>query len=209
MDAGSYLSEGLIDYYEGKLSNYPDSPRSVDWKDLNAQTIRFEILSELIQSHSNYSLNDLGCGLGDYYSYLETKYEDVKYHGFDISNKMIDAARMKYKNRNADFNVSSKPLIKSDYTVASGIFSVAPNANVGLWEERNFNVIETMWHMSNRGIAFNMLSNLSHLEKRAPHLYYADAGLVVNHLLSSYNCELKLIFKPELYEFSILMWRNS
>lgn len=208
MDEESYLCDGLIEYYNDKLEKFPDSPRAVDWKDTNAQKIRFDILSEVIQTCSNFSINDLGCGLGDYFAYLETKYKDFKYHGFDISTNMIEKASKRFENHNVKFSVSSKPQTKSDYTIASGIFSVAPNAKQDQWEERNFNIIDRMWNMSNRGIAFNMLSNFSQIEKRAPHLFYADAGQVASRLIEAYGCEMRLIYKPNLYEFSILMWRH-
>ncbi len=207
MSNSDYLGLELIEYYDSKLSVHGHGPRAVDWKDNKAQETRFEILTQICTESSSFSVNDLGCGLGDLYSFLEKKGFEFQYHGYDISSKMVTAAKENYKNQNAKFTQSSIPTSLADYTIASGIFNVAPNAEQENWEKRNFEIIAQMWEMSTIGISFNMLSNLSEVEKRAEHLHYCNFGETINRLLTIYKCEINAIYKPELFEFSVLMRR--
>jgi 2-polyprenyl-3-methyl-5-hydroxy-6-metoxy-1,4-benzoquinol methylase len=207
MNNSSYLDQELIEYYDSKLSSFRNGPKAVDWKDNLAQETRFEILTKVCRKSANFSVNDLGCGVGDLYSFMVGKRLDVAYHGYDISSKMLTAAQENHKTSNARFSQSSIPTALADYTIASGIFNVAPNAEKNHWEERNFEIISHMWKMSREGIAFNMLSTVSDEEKRAEHLHYCNFGDTINRLLGTYKCEINAIYKPELFEFSILMWR--
>ena len=87
------LLADVVSYYEGKLAEFGQTPRGVDWKDKESQITRFVQLCKLISSVDAFSVNDLGSGYGSLYDYLQTSFSSFSYTGFDISSEMVEAAR--------------------------------------------------------------------------------------------------------------------
>ena len=58
-----------IQYYID-LKNEQNNAKRVGWKDKDAQNVRFEKLLGLIQEDNGFTINDLGCGLGDFLKFI-------------------------------------------------------------------------------------------------------------------------------------------
>jgi len=127
------------------------------WKNSQSQLKRFEILTEF-GDFSDCAVLDLGCGLGDFKAYLDSRFARVEYCGVDMIDEFIRTATNRYENSvrtsfiQADFLQGSLP--ESDIIVVSGSLNYrTDNLN------HPFEIIEKMWHASRVGVAFNLLDS--------------------------------------------------
>ncbi|MGD8172508.1 class I SAM-dependent methyltransferase [Vibrio sp. TRT 21S02] len=200
------LSE-VKNYYDKKLSLYGNTSQGVDWNSVESQVLRFEQLTKVIRCCKKTSLNDLGCGHGDYYYYLTNNFDKIEYEGIDVSQDMVDLAHDKFPE--ADFICSSKPSKIRDYTIASGIFNVRQSRSDDEWWAYFTRTLDIMDSHSELGFAFNCLTSFSDIEKRKAYLYYADPMKVFEYCKKKYSRNVALLHDYDLYEFTIIIRKDK
>lgn len=151
----------VIHYHRELLEQHPASPaRMQGWKDTEGQQKRFEALCGMADL-TGASVLDVGCGMGDLRTYLDTRFRRVTYCGIDILPEFIQAARKTYAGRSdtyfvqADFMVDGFPQV--DYVLASGAFNY-PCDNLLF----PYMIIRKMLDAANKGVAFNLLDDEFH-----------------------------------------------
>lgn len=94
-------------YYEASFDEHGDTPEGLAWQDHASMQKRFEVMAGLMLPPAwpePYRLLDLGCGTGEFFSYLNpdgirrNKDLFVIYSGIDISSKMIDHCKSKFSD---------------------------------------------------------------------------------------------------------------
>ena len=205
-DKTSLLGE-VASYYNGKLAEYGDSPRGVDWNGEESQTVRFAQLCKIIDPGTpNFSLSDLGCGYGALLDYLRDKHAHCTYLGIDISHEMIKAAEKRHAAANqARFITSATPDQVTDYSVASGIFNVRLERSDKEWFDYLESTLDVLDRASSSGFAFNCLTSYSDQERKNDHLYYADPCRLFDVCKRRYSQQVALLHDYGLYEFTILI----
>ena len=200
------LLSDVARYYSGKLAQHGETPRGVDWNGVESQELRFAQLSKIINTSSPFSINDLGCGYGAYFDFLDSKYGKIFYCGIDISRDMIRAANERYKDRSdARFIASSEPDQVADYGIASGIFNVRLARANDEWQNYVETTLEVLHRSSRIGFAFNCLTSYSDTEKMRDNLYYADPRVLFDLCKRRYSRHVALLHDYGLYEFTILV----
>ena len=159
-----------IAYFTNLVNKHQDSPKALNWGSTYSQEKRFEVLTE-INIEDGATLLDVGCGLGDLYKWLNKKGTRIKYTGIDITPTMIEKARA--NNGDAEFRLADicNPDInigRYDYVLASGIFYLLEDKP----EVTMKNIIERLYDISLKGIAFNSLSSWSNIKQGNE--FYAD-----------------------------------
>ena len=203
--ANDILTE-VADYYSAKLAEHGETPRGVDWNGEESQVLRFTQLAKIIQPSSTFSLNDLGCGYGALFDYLNTISQDFIYTGCDVSSDMIEAAKTRYATHaNAHFVVASEPPEMADYGIASGIFNVRLGRNDAEWQQYLENTLDVLNNTSRQGFAFNCLTSYSDADKMRDYLYYADPCWLFDLCKRRYSRHVALLHDYGLYEFTILV----
>ena len=82
-------------YYTDKIVQFGATPKGVDWNSIESQELRYEVLTKIIPRNKDFfSILDYGCGFGGMYNYYLNLFENFNYTGFDISEKMIEAAKI-------------------------------------------------------------------------------------------------------------------
>ena len=199
-------------YYKVKLENPKNnSAQVVGWKNNLAQRVRFEQISKIIEKDKNFTINDLGCGIGDFANYLETTgYKLSSYYGYDVYGKMIEIAKKKYSNKNLYFNkiADSDEMKIADYTVASGIFNLKHSKSEPEWLTYILNEIEKMNHKSRKGFSFNMLTKYSDSEHMRSELYYADPCFIFDFCKRNLSKNVALFHDYYEYDFTILVKKD-
>lgn len=212
--APSQLFPELLDdverYYTSKLVEYGATPRGVDWNGDASQTLRFEQLEKLVVPGSPFSVNDIGCGYGAMYAFLQQRHAVVDYCGCDISPEMVKAAHQQFgSDTGAAFVTGSQPPRIADYGFASGIFNVRLGRTDDEWEAYMTATLDVMTQTSRRGFAFNCLTSYSDADRMRPNLYYASPTSVFDICKRRYSRHVALLHDYGLFEFTVLIRKDS
>jgi cyclopropane fatty-acyl-phospholipid synthase-like methyltransferase len=200
----------VAEYYTSKLAEHGETPRGVDWNGEEGQTLRFEQLCKIVETKNNFSINDLGCGYGALYDFLSSKNEGFSYSGVDVSDSMIRAAEQRYKSQpQARFVLSSEPNQVADFGVASGIFNVRMGRSDDEWRSYLEATLDVLDQTSRIGFAFNCLTSYSDKDKMRDYLYYADPCVLFDLCKRRYSRNVALLHDYGLYEFTILVRKQS
>lgn len=204
------LLKEVAEYYSSKLARYGETARGVDWNGEQSQTLRFEQLCMIINTSEPFSVNDLGCGYGAFCDFLTRRYESFTYSGFDVSSDMILAAEQRHPDRSKTrFAASSEPDQTADYGVASGIFNVRLDRTDEEWRAYLEATLDVLHRTSRLGFAFNCLTSYSDADKMRDYLFYADPCDLFDLCKRRYSRHVTLLHDYGLYEFTILVRKQS
>ena len=203
------ILENINHYYTDKIKMHGATPKGVDWNGEDSQFVRFEQLSKIINKDI-FSINDIGCGYGKYFEFLQNRFSNFNYYGFDLSQEMINNAKSLYSNMGGGFMQvdNLKNIEKADYSVASGIFSVKMEHNESEWLSYILSTLEQMNEKSIRGFSFNMLTKYSDKEYMKDNLYYADPLFIFDYCKRNFSKQVALLHDYGLYEFTILVKKD-
>jgi len=151
------------------VERYGYQPQALYWSNREIQEIRFQKLIEILPpanqiNHQAWSLLDVGCGFADLLDYLKTQHYQPDYTGIDISPEMVLGAKSMHPDSvikegelsDFDFNCS-----QFDYVMLSGALNEVVETEVeGTHEQQGEyakSVIKTMYSISRKGVAFNLL----------------------------------------------------
>ena len=203
------ILENINHYYTDKIKMHGATPKGVDWNGEESQFVRFEQLSKIINKDI-FSINDIGCGYGKYFEYLQNRFLNFNYYGFDLSQEMIKNAKSLYSNKGGGFMQvdNLKNIEKADYSVASGIFSVKMEHNESEWLSYILATLEEMNEKSIKGFSFNMLTKYSEKEYMRDNLYYADPLFIFDYCKRNFSKQVALLHDYGLYEFTILVKKD-
>lgn len=191
----------IIAFYDEHINTFGSGPRAVGWSDVQSQEVRFSALCGL-GDFNNASVLDVGCGLGDFYQYLNDRYKGVHYTGIDINPRYIENAKKLYAGAHfevADFGeYVGGPF---DYVCASGLFSVKiPN-----YKEVYGKQIEKMFAIARKGIAFTMLDEKHHANDES-YAAYSVEEVRARCLLLTKNVVIDQGYLP--HDFTVIVKRN-
>lgn len=202
----------IKDYYEKTLKIHKSGPKAVNWKNKKSQNLRFKKICE-IGILKNYKILDVGCGLGHLLDYLNHNKIKVEYKGIDISSKMINQAKLRFKMSQSKFfvkdilkiNKKDIAFYKSDYVVNCGLFTVKGNIPQNDWWMYVQKMIENMFVISKRGISFNLMK--SNVDYKDRHLYYQSIDKLIIFLEK--NISKRIIIKNDynLWEYTCLVYK--
>jgi SAM-dependent methyltransferase len=192
-------------YYDGRLAEHGPTARGVDWNSEESQRLRFRELTRIMDDDPEASVLDYGCGYGALGPYLRGLGHRGPYVGFDISERMILAARAASADPLASFSADRSRLAPADYTLASGIFNVKQDAGDEEWHRYVIETIGDLADLSRRGFAFNALSRYSDPERRRVDLYYADPLDLFDHCKRRISRFVSLLHDTPLYEFTLIV----
>jgi SAM-dependent methyltransferase len=145
----------LIATYERGLRRHGPTVRALKWNDAAGQRERFRLIAE-VGPWPAASVADVGCGLGDLFGFLVGEGHDVRYVGYDLSRRMVAAARARYADPRARFQV--RDILaeglggRFDYVVASGTF----NLRVADHDRYLQGMLRAMYGACRRAVAFNI-----------------------------------------------------
>lgn len=197
-------------YYASHLAEHGATARGVDWNGEASQSLRFKQLLRIVDDHTAFSLNDLGCGYGACLAYMTAAGLDCDYLGIDIVPEMITAARAIHREQDhCRFEVGKHFGRCADYTVASGIFNVSLDVDKSSWQQLILETLDAMDASSSRGFAFNCLTAYADPDKMRPQLHYADPLSLFDYCKRHYARNVALLHDYDLYEFTILVRKSK
>lgn len=138
------------------------------WESRQVQHLRFEVLWQLISQHSYFqspltervTILDVGCGFGDFASWLSASFPSFTYTGIDLSPDMIFAGQCQYPQLNFmqgelfDFDWAENQF---DFVICSGALNevIETPGSEGVYAKA---IIEKMVALAQYGVSFNLLN---------------------------------------------------
>lgn len=162
--------DDLAAYFDARVAEHGYAPEACDWGSREAQWKRFQILCDVLPSLAGLTILDVGCGPAYLADYLEERAPAAQYIGYDISGRMIEAARERRPGvdvRHGDI-LALTPRPAGDVVLASGImFWLGENPQP--WFRH---LVSGLFKCSEKALAFNCLSAWG--ESREPGEFYPD-----------------------------------
>ncbi|MDQ6992213.1 MAG: class I SAM-dependent methyltransferase [Mariprofundus sp.] len=161
----------IVDRHRDSLKRHGYHPNALYWSSIEIQQLRFKILAAVGMKEAD-SLLDVGCGFADFKSWLEGEGTAVKYTGVDLSPDLLRVAQQKHP----DAALLCGELL--DFSFAANAFdwvALSGAMNEQLHDDGDYarKMIAQMYHISRKGIAFNMLDgrtiNAHDLQSVEPH----------------------------------------
>ena len=201
------LLEGVSETYGASLAEHGPVPRGVGWKSEDEQRLRFEQLLRAVEPAGAVTVNDLGCGYGALFGFLDERLGDrlAAYHGYDISGEMLAAAAERVDDPRARFEAASSPTHEADYSFASGLFNVRLDAADDDWEAHVHDTLRALYASSRRAIAFNVPT--THVDWRDPKLYYGDPVRYFAWCRDQLSPRVALLHDYPLFEWTMIVRR--
>jgi SAM-dependent methyltransferase len=203
------ITAELEKFYHLHLQQQEVNAQRVGWKNKADQQVRFEQLTKVITPSTTGSINDLGCGLGDFAQYLqENGFARLTYVGYDIMEQMVRRAIVLNQQSPQCRFIGIRQaadMLDADYTVASGVFNVRLGVSDESWLNHVLEIILQMDLKSRKGFAFNALSNYSKPALRNADLYYADPLFLFDYCKRRFSENVALLHDYDQEDFTILV----
>jgi SAM-dependent methyltransferase/RimJ/RimL family protein N-acetyltransferase len=196
--------KATIERFSARLAEFGAGHRALDWGSESGQRRRFEMLAA-IGIGDGASVLDVGCGLGDFNSWLIRAGRDVRYTGLDVTPALLERAAANHPD--SEFVLASilDPGVLEgrsfDYVVASGLFYTYRSGGYD-WMRA---AVEAMWARTGRGLAFNSLSTWAPEAESGE--FHADPGQVLA-LCRRLSPWLDLYHAYHLRDFTVHMFRH-
>jgi cyclopropane fatty-acyl-phospholipid synthase-like methyltransferase len=196
----------VVALYSALLRGHGPTFKALNWSAKDTQNRRFEDLVKLGIAPGDRVL-DVGCGLGDFLSWLLGQGLQVDYTGIDITPEFVAHCRKvhggegRFLEGNILEDLAGLAPRGFDWVVASGVFAHRKDRP---WEYMKA-LIAAMMALADRGVAFNAQSTL------APHperwkLFHADPRQTDAHCRATgWTC--LLVHDPWNTDFVQYMWR--
>lgn len=209
--------ENLQDYFTEKITTHGANFNGVGWNSSARQELCFRQLMRICEDPAsgsiadNFSINDYGCGYGALIEYLvKYDYNFSSYTGFDLTKAMVEKAQELFGEfKNCRFINNEDSLTPADYTIASGLLSLKLDNSNEDWEKYVLQLLNKFWKFSKKGLAFNSLTKYSDSELMRSELYYPDPCFLFDYCKTKLSKNVTLLHDYGVYEFTILVRRDS
>lgn len=206
------VSDALIEVgrlYSAGLAAYGTEPISVGWSDAASQRFRFAKLAQVLAGVDGpITVNDLGCGYGSLFAHLDEMagIELAGYHGYDLSESMLERAR-DFTDGRAQLIPASEPTLLADYSFASGPFNVKRACSHAAWAEYVREALRRLAEKSRFGFAFNLLTTFA--DDKRDSLFYADPCAFFDFCKREISPYVTLLHDYPLSEWTMLVYHRA
>ena len=175
------LNKEISNIYDKRFDTFNNTPKGVFWNSKLSQDLRLNIILDKILQNAKsdeFSIADIGCGYGRFYEILKERNLDdkVKYHGFDINQKIINFCKNNKDFVNVKFGISALPFDDTDYVVMSGTYNLTPTNDISLWEDYIIKNLTNNWKFVRKAMIFNcLIKEKRKIEKK---LYYTELSWI-------------------------------
>lgn len=194
--------------WEHKLEQYKGLPQAVGSESIEHKDLRYRQISDIFFGDTNFSLLDVGAGVGDYFGYLSRIFPEKKitYQGSEIVPEFCNLAREKYPEISINtMNILEDDIESYDYVIMSGIFHQRGETTLVEWRHCMRDMLIKAFQICKKGIAFNVLSNYAEYEREGN--FYADLHELQDFIVRSLSRFYTLNHAYPLFEATIFVYQ--
>jgi SAM-dependent methyltransferase len=202
----------IVQACEAFLERHGDSYLGVGWTKSQAHAdTRYRVMLEVMRGEpGGATLLDFGCGLAHLYEHMQRfGPRDVEYHGLDLSERFLAAARGKHPDlpfHLVDVLREPTALPEFDYVVMNGVFTM----RAGLSKEQMFDyfrdTVSTMWPRVRVGMAFNVMS--TEVDWERDDLFHLPFDVLGRFLAQEVSRHFVMRHDYGLYEYTTYVYRR-
>lgn len=196
----------ITELYDRRANEFGNSHLAVCWGTENSQSTRFNALCQVDSLKEGVSILDVGCGLGDFYTYLKKYLKRFKYLGVDVSQEMIRAAQRTHTGSDAEFlclDILTENINKQfDYVFASGLFNKLQSNQIYYMKM----LIGKMFSFATNAISFNTLNAWSK-ESLHPEDFSIEPADIIE-ICRNFSPRMKLGMDYMLHDFTVHLYKR-
>ncbi|MEI6143401.1 MAG: hypothetical protein WCP85_29260 [Mariniphaga sp.] len=191
------------------FGKYGATPMGTYQNNTATQYLRFDrLILNIKEIIKGGTIHDVGTGICDLHKYLISKNINHLYSGTEIVQAMIDFSINKYPGielYNRDLLTVNNE--SYDFLLLSGTLNNVHELDKNIWEEYAYNLIEKMFSLCNKGIAFNFLTSNNTFSQ--DDLIYFDPGKVLNFCINKLSRFVVVDNSYPLYEVTITVFKKE
>lgn len=195
-----------VEVYNAVVDKHGISSKATLCDDPQRQYLRFyEIIKFLDLNDGKKTLLDVGCGNGELYKFLNFLGYRGRYTGYDINEKLLAQARVRF----AEINVQKKDIMcdetkqRYDYVVLSGLF----NVNVGQTQDWVYGFMRKMFELCTDVTVFNMIS--THVTFLEEQMFYMNPAEVLTFCIENLSKRTTLAHHNLPYNYTVCVFRDE
>lgn len=206
------VDDRLNKRYSDRLEKFGSDPRTLGWDTRAHQIKRFSAANRFIPKSAT-SIVDIGCGLADFYEYLDHKNRKIDYTGVDINPDLLHECKHRYPNNHfycTNILNDDTAHLSAEWGVMFGVLNFRFDEFNNM--EYAKQMIENAFSIVSDGLIVDMLSvNLSPGYPEEDFVYYYKPGDMLNMALEMTN-NVMLVHDYEAIpqkEFFLVMRKES
>lgn len=146
-------------YADSLAAHGEDDPRAVGWNTAHGQLASFLQMAAIDGLEPGARVLDLGCGLGDFKTFLDRSGVAVDYTGWDISAPLIERARARHPGVRFEVrDILADPPVDLAQAFDIVVCCGALTLRVPDHERWVQDMVHAMFRLCRRGLVFNLLS---------------------------------------------------
>lgn len=200
--------EQIYKHYEACFAKHGDTPKGVDWPDVDDAKKRFKVMLACMPNFK--SVLDFGCGSAQLLDYLLKERPDDadKYAGVDISQQFIDFCKEKHPDAyfvRQDILLAPDEIPSADLVIANGVFTMKMGLKHEVMMQFFTKMIETLWGKTEGGLAFNVMSKQVDWER--DDLFHLSLDTLASFLCRRITRNFVIRNDYGLYEYTTYVYR--
>jgi SAM-dependent methyltransferase len=208
------VSRALGKHYTRKFAEHGQRPEGVDWgTDASDHWLRLDRMLALCKCGQSAagvpSILDVGCGYGSLLQEIKRRARAFDYHGIDLCEPMIIAARENHPEARWDVRdalaLPAEP--RYDYVVCNGVLTQKLDASIKDMNAFAHALVRHMFSMCRIGVAFNVMT--THVNFTAPNLYYRNPAELLAWCMSELTSRVALDHAYPLFEYTLYLYRED
>ncbi|MBX3492692.1 MAG: class I SAM-dependent methyltransferase [Parvibaculum sp.] len=196
-------------HWSGKFSEHGAAPAGVGSESAVHKELRYSRLCRVFAGSDDFSLLDVGAGVGDFYRYLRERHTALRfdYTGSEITAGYTTLAAERFPEaRFLHRDILSEPLDeKYDFVVLSGIFHQPFDTDIVAWETYMHDLLRRSFSMARIGIAFNALSSYAEFQRQGN--YHPKLSSLLDFVVSDLSRFFQVDHSIPLFEETIFVFR--
>lgn len=197
--------------YRRRFHQFGAQPKGLFWSSQKNVRTRFEalvgIFDEADVKAGETTVNDLGCGYGALFEYLQSHpaLRGGRYYGYDMCEALVDECHKRIRDPRATFEQASAATRDADYSFVSGTYNLKLAADDRAWLDYVFRSLSELWDRTGKGLAFNMLDRRYYQFDDG--LFYAERATFETFCRAALSPDVQVLTDYGVPDFTIYVRR--